>query len=149
MKRPREIFKTFTINKSLYKQLQDYLGQKATEINDNRSDYHAALTSTLYDVVVAAPTYPKSIKNDLEFIVVKKLSNRAKLSYATYFKIRISQKLLFKESYNYTIHLWARMLSHGSRKQALVEADLNLYNNLVADFNNFIELNGGVSDVKH
>lgn len=149
MKRPWEISKTFTTDKSLYKQLQDYLHQKATEINDNHSDYSAALTSTLYDVDVAAPMYPESIRNELQFIVVKKLSNRAKPSYSKYFRIRISQKLLFKEDYRYTIHLKAHMFGFDFRKQALVEADLNLYNDLVADFNNFIKLNGAVSDAKY
>lgn len=148
MKRPREISKTFTTDKSLYKQLRDYLRQKATEINDDHSDYSAALASNLYDVVVTAPTYPKSVKDELEFIIVKKLSNRAKPSYSTYSKILISQKSILREDRCYTIHLWARMLSHGSRKQALVEADLNLYNNLITDFNNFIKLNGGASDAK-
>lgn len=149
MKRPQEISKTFMTDKSLYKQLQDYLRQKATEINDDHSDYSASLTSTLYDVVVTAPAYPESIRNDLQFIVVKKLSNRAKPSYSKYFKILISQKLLFKKDYRHTIHLKAHMFSYGFRKQTLVEADLNLYNDLVADISDFIELNGGVSDTKH
>lgn len=149
MKRPREISKTFTTDNSLYKQLQDYLHQKATEINDNHSDYSAALTSALYDVDVTAPMYPESIRNELQFIVVKKLSNRAKPSYSKYFRIRISQKLLFKEDYRYTIHLKAHMFSYDFRKQKLSEDDLNLYNDLVADISDFIELNGGVSDTKH
>lgn len=139
IKKPRTISKTFTIDRSLHKKLQDYLGQKATEINGNHSDYRATLISALYNVDVATPIYPESIRNDLQFIVVKKLSSRTKPSYSTYFKILISQKLVFEEGYNYTIHLWARMLSYKHRKQTLSEADLNLYNDLVADINSFVK----------
>lgn len=139
MKKPRTISKTFTIDRSLHKKLQDYLGQKAKKINADHSDYRAALTSALHSTDVTAPIYPESIRNDLQFIVIKKLSGGTKPSYSTYFKILISQKLVFKESYNYTIHLWARMLSYKHRKQTLSEADLNFYNDLVANISSFVK----------